>query len=153
MRVVIGAVLIAIMGCVFTLMTAVIFVTQHLFASVVLAGLLAAAVVADRAPTPGAGASQPGSGYPAAMAGPQLPPVSRWAASEMSSAALASPLLPSLPLLAAVPAMSKPTDRSRAAIGRDHPSVVRRHRRGRRRRRRGCEPPLPRSTASRRGRR
>ena len=46
MRVVIGAVLIAVMGWVFTLVTAVIFVTQHLFASVVLGGLLAAAVVA-----------------------------------------------------------------------------------------------------------
>ncbi len=44
MRVVIGAVLIAIMGCVFTVITVVIFVTQHLFASMVLAGVLAAAV-------------------------------------------------------------------------------------------------------------
>ncbi|UGT97767.1 hypothetical protein LTQ55_03785 [Mycobacterium intracellulare] len=46
MRVVIGAVFTAIMGCVFTLMTAAIFVIQHLFASLMLASLAAAALVA-----------------------------------------------------------------------------------------------------------
>ena len=91
MRVVIGAVLIAIMGCVFTLITAVIFVTQHLFASVVLAGLLAAAVgaTARRRRTRRA---QPGSGYPTASATGEL-----WAAPDMSSAALPRRRLPSLP--------------------------------------------------------
>ena len=96
MRVVIGAVFIAIMGCVFTLMTAVIFVIQHLFASLMLAGLAAAALVATvrRRQTR---RSQPGLGHPAAMAGPQLPPVSRSAASEMSSAASRRRCVPSLP--------------------------------------------------------
>lgn len=85
MRVVIGAVLIAVMGCVFTLVTVVIFVTQHLFASVVLGGLLAAPVVAAvrRRKTR---RSQPGRGYPAAIVGLQPPPVSQWGAPEMSSA-------------------------------------------------------------------
>ena len=96
MRVVIGAVLIAIMGCVFTLVTAVIFVTQHLFASVVLGGLLAAAVVAAvrrRKPR----RSQPGWGYPAATVGLQPLPVSRWAAPEMSSAVSPRRCMPTLP--------------------------------------------------------
>ena len=93
MRVVIGAVLIAIMGCVFTLITAVIFVTQHLFASLMLASLAAAALVATvrRRQTR---RSQPGSGYPTGVAGPPLPPASRWAAPEMSSAALRPRRLP-----------------------------------------------------------
>ncbi len=43
MRVVMGVFVIAIMGCVFTLITAVVFVTQHLFAGVVVAGLIVAA--------------------------------------------------------------------------------------------------------------
>jgi hypothetical protein len=93
MRVVIGAVLIAIMGCVFTLITAVIFVTQHLFASLVLAGLLAVAVAAT-ARRRRARRAQPGSGYPTGVAGPQLPPASRWTAPEMSSAALRPRRLP-----------------------------------------------------------
>jgi hypothetical protein len=96
MRVVIGAVLIAVMGCVFTLVTAVIFVTQHLFASVVAAGLLAAAVMATarrRKPR----RSQPGWGYPAATVGLQPLPVSRWAAPEMSSAVSPRRCMPTLP--------------------------------------------------------
>lgn len=96
MRVVIGAVLIAVMGCVFTLITAVIFVTQHLFASAVAAGLLAAAVMATarRRKTQ---RSQPGWGYPAAIVGLQPPPASRWAASEMSSAVSPRRCMPTLP--------------------------------------------------------
>jgi hypothetical protein len=93
MRVVIGAVLIAVMGCVFTLITAVIFVTQHLFASIVVAGLLAVAVGAT-ARRRRARRAQPGSGYPTGVAGPPLPPASRWAAPEMSSAALRPRRLP-----------------------------------------------------------
>ena len=85
MRVVIGAVLIAVMRRVFTLMTAAIFVTQHLFASVVLAGLLPLPWL-PRVRRRQTRRSQPGLGHPAAMAG-RSPPVSRWAASEMSSAA------------------------------------------------------------------
>ena len=96
MRVVIGAVFTAIMACVFTLMTTAIFVTQHLFASLMLASLAAAALVATvrRRQTR---RSQPGLGYPAAMTGPQLPPVSRSAAPEMSSAVSRRRSLPSLP--------------------------------------------------------
>lgn len=95
MRVVIGAVFTAIMGCVFTLMTAAIFVIQHLFASLMLASLAAAALVTVRRRQ--TRRSQPGLGYPAAMAGPQLPPVSRSAAPEMSSAVSRRRCLPSLP--------------------------------------------------------
>ncbi|SOJ57027.1 hypothetical protein MSIMFB_04505 [Mycobacterium simulans] len=96
MRVVIGVLFIAIMGCVFTLMTAVIFVTQHPFASVALASLATGALVATvrRSKTRRA---QPGLGYPAAMAGPQPRPVSRWAASEMSSAVSPRRCVPTLP--------------------------------------------------------
>lgn len=93
MRVVIGAVLIAIMGCVFSLITAVIFVTQHVFASLVLAGLLAVAVAAT-ARRRRARRAQPGSGYSTGVAGAQLPPASRWAAPQMSSAALRPRRLP-----------------------------------------------------------
>ena len=96
MRVVIGAVFTAIMGCVFTLITAVIFVIQHLFASLMLAGLARRCRGRDRAPPQGR-RSQPGSGYPAGVAGPQLPPASRWAAPEMSSAVSRRRCLPSLP--------------------------------------------------------
>jgi hypothetical protein len=87
MRVVIGIVLIAVTGCVFTLITAVIFLTQHLFASLVLASLLAAAVAATERRRRRARRAQSRSGYPTSVAGPQLPPTSRWAAREMSSAA------------------------------------------------------------------
>jgi hypothetical protein len=83
MRVVIGVLFTAIMGCVFTLMTVVIFVTQHPFASVVLTSLPAAALVA-MVRRRKARRAQPGLGHPAAIAGPL--PASRWAASEMSSA-------------------------------------------------------------------
>ena len=93
MRVVIGAILIAVMGCVFTLITAVIFVTQHRFASLVVAGLLAVAVAAT-ARRRRARVAHPGWGYPTGVAGPQLPPVNRWAAPEMSSAALRPQSLP-----------------------------------------------------------
>jgi tetrahydromethanopterin S-methyltransferase subunit E len=44
MRVIIGFIFIAVMGCVFTLITTAVFVTQHLFASTILAGVLAAVV-------------------------------------------------------------------------------------------------------------
>ena len=89
MRVVIGAVLIAIIGCVFTVITAVIFVTQHLFASIVLAGVLAAAVgVGATARRRRARRAQPGSGYQ---------PATLWDAPDMSSAALPRRRLPSLP--------------------------------------------------------
>ena len=80
MRVVIGAVLIAIMGCVFTVITVVIFVTQHLFASMVLAGATARRRRARRA--------HPGSGYQ---------PATLWDAPDMSSAAMPRRRLPSLP--------------------------------------------------------
>ena len=93
MRVVIGIVLIAVTGCVFTLITAVIFVTQHLFASLVLAGLLAAAVGAT-ARRRRARVAYPGSGYPTGVAGAHLPKASRWPAPEMSSAALRPRRLP-----------------------------------------------------------
>ncbi len=87
MRVVIGAVLIAIMGCVFTVITVVIFVTQHLFASMVLAGVLAAAVGAT-ARRRRARRAHPGSGYQ---------PATLWDAPDMSSAAMPRRRLPSLP--------------------------------------------------------
>ena len=87
MRVVIGAVLIAIMGCVFTVITVVILVTQHLFASMVLAGVLAAAVGAT-ARRRRARRAHPGSGYQ---------PATLWDAPDMSSAAMPRRRLPSLP--------------------------------------------------------
>lgn len=80
MRVVIGVAIITITGAVFTLLTAVIVVTEHPFASAVLASLTAAGLVAAtrRRRTRRA---QPGSTYPAPVAGPL-----RWTAAEMSSA-------------------------------------------------------------------
>ena len=87
MRVVIGVVFTAIMGCVFTLMTVVIFVTQHLFASWCWPACSPLPWV-RRCADAGRGAHSLARDYPAGMAGAQLPPASRWAAPEMSSAAL-----------------------------------------------------------------
>lgn len=85
MRIAIGVVFITIMGCVFTLMTAVIFVSQHLFASAVLAGVIAASVVSI-ARRRKARRLQAGTAYPIAAAGPQPIPVR--GAAQMSSAAV-----------------------------------------------------------------
>ncbi|WP_142383342.1 hypothetical protein [Mycobacterium intracellulare] len=87
MRVVMGVFLIAIMGCVFTLLTAVVFVTQHLFASAVVAGLLAAAWGAGRRRRR-ARRTQPRPSYPTSVASAQLPPAGPWTAHHMSSAPL-----------------------------------------------------------------
>ncbi|MGE2818007.1 hypothetical protein ACQI5H_23120 [Mycobacterium heidelbergense] len=92
MRFVIGAFLIALMGCVFTLLTAVIFVTQHLFASIVIAGLLASAA-GLRAHRRKPRRAQRGVDYPTAVTGPQLPPSIRWPAHNMSSAPLRRSIL------------------------------------------------------------
>jgi len=70
------------MACVFTLITALVFVTQHMFASIVLAGAFAAAV--------GATARR-------AQRGPTYQSTAPWPAPEMSSAALLPRRLPSLP--------------------------------------------------------
>lgn len=87
MRVVIVAVFIAVMGCVFTAITAAVFVTQHLFASMVLGG--AAAAVA------GATARRRRARH--AQRGPGHQPTTLWTTSDMSSAALPRRRLPTLP--------------------------------------------------------
>lgn len=94
MRVVMGVFLIAFMGCVFTLITAVVFVTQHLFASVVVAGLIVAAWGAS-ARRRRARRAQHRSGYPTGVASPQLPPATPWTPAQMSSAAVRPRSLPS----------------------------------------------------------
>ncbi|MEE6140605.1 hypothetical protein SKC41_30375 [Mycobacterium sp. 050128] len=95
MRIVIGIVFITIMGCVFTLMTAMMFVTQHPFASVVLTCLPAAALVAMvRRHKHKTRRSQPELGQPDAMTGP---PLNRWATSQMSSAVPPRRGAPTLP--------------------------------------------------------
>ncbi|AFV14834.1 hypothetical protein OEM_p100540 (plasmid) [Mycobacterium intracellulare subsp. yongonense 05-1390] len=88
-----GVFVIAIMGCVFTLITAVVFVTQHLFASVVVAGLIAAAWCVSARLRP-ARRAQHHSTYPTGVASPHLPPPTPWAPSQMSSAALRPRSLP-----------------------------------------------------------
>ena len=87
MRVIIGFVFIAVMGCVFTLITAVVFVTQHLFATIILAGVLAAAVGATTRRRRARRAPRRWHHQP-------MPPCS---ARSMSSAALPRRRLPSLP--------------------------------------------------------
>jgi hypothetical protein len=88
MRVVIGAVLTAVMGCVFTVIAAVVFVTNHLFAGMALA-VAAAAVVGAAARRRWARRAQRGPGHQSTIL---------WAAPDMSSAALARRRLPTLPL-------------------------------------------------------
>ncbi|BAN91964.1 hypothetical protein BB737_02440 [Mycobacterium avium subsp. hominissuis] len=85
MRVVIGVAFITTMGCVFTLMTATIFLTQHPFASLVLTGL-AAACVAAAVRRRSTRRSQPHWGHPATVTDPHMRAVSRLTAAQMSSA-------------------------------------------------------------------
>ncbi|OSC20077.1 hypothetical protein B8W69_29055 [Mycobacterium vulneris] len=87
MRVVFGVAFIAIMGAVFTVMTAVIFVTQHLFASAVIAGVTAAALVSIARRRRKARCSHPAPGYLAVSARTQPHPV-RGTPAQMSSAAV-----------------------------------------------------------------
>ncbi|CDM79585.1 hypothetical protein MML61_27595 (plasmid) [Mycobacterium marinum] len=96
MHTVIAVVFIAIMRCIFTLMTVVIFLIQHPFASLVLSGLASATVIAAmrRCKTR---RSQPRRDYRAAIVGPDPTAAPRLAAAEMSSARTARRCAPTLP--------------------------------------------------------
>ena len=97
MRVAIGVLFPAIvMGCAITLITVAIFMTQKLFAGVVLASPPAGALIAT-ARRRTTRRSQPGSRYPAPTAAPQPLPVSRCAASQMSLAFSPGRCAPALP--------------------------------------------------------
>lgn len=84
MPIVIGVSFFPVMGCVFTAITAVTFMTQNLFASVVLAGVAAGALVATAHRCTSRRAQAIVSTC-AALFGPPLP-TNRWALPDMSSA-------------------------------------------------------------------
>jgi hypothetical protein len=84
MRIVFGIVVVALMGCVFTLITAVMWATQHLFASL---GVMAAAAVSGAVcRRRNTRRSRQGLGYRASRGHPQPVAVSWSTAAQMSSA-------------------------------------------------------------------